>query len=222
MRCLRLFRISGPHDVFDSFRPILVVFLLLGIMPYRLVGSRGKQHRLQFTMIGGIITCAYIVAFTVSYTFTVAEAHIFLAYIVPDTFTRIVDFFMVTFTLGAVLAMLAGCLRRKDRLVGLMNVLAEIDEGLERLEGRVRHGRTMRRLCVNLLLSWIVFAVYVQLSRQIFWRLQLDAAGLNSWVSYFMPHLMMNCFLFKWTMVSRLLQHRFVVLNDVSRGIGGG
>lgn len=212
----RFIRVTCPRDVFDSFRPILIVFLLLGIMPYGLVGSRGKQHRLKFTIFGGLITCVYIVGFCISYVFTVREQHIFLAHIVPDMFTRIVDLFMVTFTLSAVLAMLAGCLRRKERLVGLMNVLAGIDERLIDLGGRVRHGRTMWLLCVNLVISWIVFAVYVQLSRQIFYRLQLDAAALNSWISYFMPHLMMNCFLFKWTMVSRMLHHRFDVLNIVS------
>lgn len=203
-----------PRDVNESIRPLLFVFLLLGAMPFRLVGPRGQQ-RLQPVIIGGIITITYVVVFITSYAATISMPQIFLGYFMPNMFAQFIDRFMITSAMLAVLIMLLGCLIRRHRFVGLINLMSTIDEQLCGLKGRVRHGAALWLVCRRMVFSFIGYFVYVVGSRELLWKLQGQTL-IRSWISYFLPHMMMLCFLFKWRTVVHMLHHRYRVLNGVS------
>lgn len=204
-----------PRDIFESFRPLLFVFLLMGIMPYRLVGERG-DHRLQPVLFGGLITVVFIFIFVVAYFLTtVGMPPIFLAHMFPNSFSHAVDLFMVTSSLCTVLCMLFVCLRGKNRLCDLLNQLDRVDGKLSLLGVRVEHGRALWHVCRLLVFSWLLYGVYVSFSRSMLLYAQ-RRTSLSCWVAYFMPHVMVMSFLCKWRTVVQLLRDRFAVLNRVS------
>lgn len=208
-----------PRDIFETLRPILLGYLLLGIMPFRLVGARG-EHRLRPAIYGWLITVAYIVIFIVSYVLTVVQPRIFLGHFMPNTFSMFVDLFLITSALFAVICMLLVSMHRKERLVTLVNLFAAVDARLLSVGGRVRHGRTMWLVCRRLGLTMIVYGVYVLVSRELL-RMVQGRTTLSSWVSYFCPHIMGMGFLFLWHTVTHLVAHRLAVLNGVSEWGGG-
>lgn len=209
-----------PHDVCDSLRPILIIFLLVGIFPCRLVGggNTGQRHRLQTTVYGTVITVAYICGFVVSYAFSVDKPQIFIGHFVPnDYFSHFIDLFMITVGLIAVIGMLCRCLRHKRQLIALIDVLVDIDAALTtELGGRLRHGQLLWEICKRSIISWIVLGTYVQSSREVLKLMRRHVSSMSAWTSYFLPTMMMNCVLFEWITIARMLRHRFAVLNGVS------
>lgn len=184
-------------------------------------GGRSGKHRLQPTIYGTLITVAYICGFIVSYALTVDKPQIFIGHFVPkDYFSHFIDLFMITVGLVAVLGMLCRCLWHKEKLIALVNLLVGIDESLtlEHLGGRVRHSQLMWEICQRMIISWIVLGTYVQSSREILKLLRRNVSlmSLSAWMSYFLPTMMMNCVLFEWITIARMLRHRFAVLNGVS------
>lgn len=209
-------RYAAPLDIFESFRPLLHVFLLMGIMPYRMVDIDGGGHRLRPSVGGGLLTVAYICAFVYAYVQTILEMrNMFLANLKPDDFSRAVDLYMLTSSLAAVLCMLFVCVRRRTRMCRLLNLLDMVDRRLQKLGGRVEHRRTLCSMCGLMAFSWLVYGIYLTGS----YLVLVYVRHRNSpvcWMAFFMPHIMLFNFLYKWRMVVMMLHQRLEVLNKVS------
>lgn len=204
-----------PRDLYDSIQPYLLLFLLLGTMPFRLVGPRGAK-RLKPTIIGGLITVTYIVLFGVSYWNTITLPKILIAHFVFNKLSTFIDTFRITAVLVALLWMLLGCVIQRRNFACLINLLSAIDEKLIGLNGHVRHEATLWLLCRRLVYSILFYIPNVVLTRVLLTSIHRNRAYNHAFISYFMPHIVMLCFLLKWRTVIHLLHRRFQVLNEVS------
>lgn len=211
-----------PRDLCASCKPLVICLMLLGIMPYRVVGSRLKP-----IILGTLITimlCIFVVYANFKNYFDDDDVFYYILYVYlrQSKFSLWCELCIGLLSHFVLLWMLLHCLIRRHCFVGLVDLLSSIDKRLITLNGNVRHGATLWLLFGRMVFTAVFYFVNVEGTRQL--TLMQDATYENlkntnitlTLFLYCMPHTMIGIFLLKWRTVTNWIYHRYQVLNEVS------
>lgn len=206
-----------PQDIYESIRPMIWIFLLLGVLPLRISGSRGN-YQLKIVYIGYLTALVMLIIMFFSYTFTIYLDRIFLAYFLNHPFSAVVDRVLITSTLLGMILVYSKNIRRSYGFVRIIKRLDCVDQLLKSIGERMSYGHATLDILLRLLNGTLFFAIYVIGS---FYLLSMQGwrTHLTTWISYFLPHMLLMLVLFRHQTVMHLLVNRFAKLSKVSTSI---
>lgn len=209
-----------PHDIYESLRPMIWIFLLLGVLPLRISGSRGN-YRLKQVYLGYLTAFIMLLIMIFSYLVTISLESIFLTYFMAHPFSNVVDRVLITSSLLGTIMIYFKNIRRSYGFVRIVQRLADVDDRLKAIGGRMRHGHTTFDILLRLTSGTTLFSVYVSGSYHLL-SVQGRRTHLTTWVAYFVPHMLLMMVLFQHRTVMHLLVNRFAEMARVSKSAGQG
>lgn len=203
-----------PHDIYESLRPMLWIFLLIGILPLRISGKR-DNHILKSVFLSYLISFIMLLVLIYCYLSTVSLDRIFLSYFRNHSFATTFDRLLITMSLFGNILVFVKNIRCIGGFVRIIQRLHDADDLLRTVGHKMRHGRTTSNIILRLTIGTSAFFVYVAVSYYLL-QLQGRRTYLTTWISYFVPLMMLMLVFFNHTTVMHLFVRRFAGLGEVS------
>lgn len=203
-----------PQDIYESLRPMIWIFLMIGVLPLRISGRRGNYH-LQTVFLGYLTAFIMLIMMIYCYLTSLPLERIFLSYFMNHSFSAVVDRLLITSSLFATMMVYFKNIRRSYGFVRIIERLADVDQMLKTIGGRMKHGSTTVNIIMRLMSGSTLFSIYVIGSYKMLNGQEMQT-HLTTWVAYFLPHLLLMLVLFQHRTVMHLLVNRFAETSRVS------
>lgn len=204
-----------PQDIYESLHPMIWIFLILGVLPLRISGTRGYYH-LKSVHLSYISAVILLVSLFFCYYVSMSLERIFLSYFMNHPFSSVIDRWLISASLIGTIIVYFKNIRRSDVFVQIVERLDSVDHMLKSIGRKMKHWNTTVDILFRLTSGTVIFIIYVAGSYHLL-SVMGKRTQLTTWVSYFVPHMLLMLVLFQHRTVMYLLVNRFSELVIVSK-----
>lgn len=194
---------------------MLLMCGLTGIIPFNLVGSKGTE-RFDVTYFGLINALFHMTLFVICFIVSVRRSEHFVSYFFKTDISQVTSLASLSISFVAMAVIYPSCFIKKLKLINIFNVLAKVDGQFIAIHSeQPEYRKTMFYALKCLGANCSLYGVFVMGSYFLQNSLERQA-NLNSWVVYFLPHLVLSFVVVKFLSIMWQLRRRFIYLNKVS------
>lgn len=194
---------------------MLMACSLTGIIPFNLVGSAGNE-RFEVTYFGLINAFITMTIFVICLLITVIRAENFVSYFFKTDISQLTSMIQMFISLVAMAVVWPSCFWKKLKLISLFRVLTHIDVKLAAIGQPPEYDRIVGYALKCIAGNCAFYSIYIVGSYLLQVCLERQA-NLNSWITYFLPHLVLSFVVLKFMCIMWQIRRRFYYLNQVRK-----
>lgn len=204
-----------PTNIYTAQRPMLLLCGLSGIIPFNLVGGKGKEH-FEVTYFGLINALFHMTIFLICFIVTFGRSENFVSYFFKTDISQVTSLVSLSISFVAMAVIYPSCFIKKLKLINIFKLLAKVDGQFITIHmDQPEYRQTMFHALKCLFGNCFLYGVFVMGSYFLQTGLERQA-NLNSWIVYFLPHLVLSFVVVKFMCIMWQIRRRFIYLNKVS------
>lgn len=206
--------IREPSDIYASLAPILQLTFLFGVTPFSISGRRG-QRKLKITCLAVFIVFLNLFAITGCYIKTVIDGESLVGYFIHTNISKLGNIIQLITGFFGISVIYSVCLRKWRELVIVLRNLAYIDEQLLSLGVLVKYKKLLYYTYRHFILKIFLTFIHVIISYGLLASVNVFPSFF-AYMSFAYPHIITTTVAILFSCVTRLIDDRFVMINQVS------
>lgn len=207
----------NPLNVYEALRPMVNICNYTGLLPICMIGRR-PNRRFGIARTFYCNTVLHLLLFVVALLRSMRNVSLFSYFFEFDAFNSISELFQLITAFAGMGVVYAVCFAYRYRFVAAVDQLQLVDGRLDRELGIVQdHWRDFVSIMWNIGVYMVIFSIYVAGCAMLV-RMSDHEVSVSTFVSYFMPHIVVAQIVFLHRCWVRLVVRRSADLNGVERG----
>lgn len=203
--------IRDPMDIYASFRPLLLICFLSGILPFNMIGSPGSRQ-LVVTVFGVANTVFHLVWFCTCYVLRIINKKSLLSYLFNSKVSRFGENIQIITSFMAIAFTLILCFLKRGKVRKLLHLLAGIDKELIALGANINYKSISRLIWIALTMQWLIKIAFILATFTLLRSLE-HTPGFFEWIFFFLPFAIISTLKAQYVCITRLMKNRFSYIN---------
>lgn len=207
----------NPIDVYSSQRFLLMMSLIYGLIPYKLVGDQCKQNnqRLKTTIFGFIAAILYMLFFSFCFYTTIIEQMNLMEFFLKSPISNFGGNLNLVTSFFSITSVYMSSLYLRKKVKAIFCILIRIDQKLFELGIEINHKNALMYNFKCSVGAIVVYCIYSLGSLTIL-VIQDNTPRISVLVTHFLPYLVLTILIFTFLNFARLIYARFAATNKVS------
>lgn len=202
-------------DTYGAIRPLLLISFMIGISPFKTVGSPGNRH-LETSFIGVANTVIHLVLFISCYVLLVSDERSLMAHFFHSKISRFGEDLQILTSFTALTFALVSCYFKRNKLCKLLKVTDEIDKKLTYLGAVLNHKTISRAILFAIFILSMLLLVFIGTIVVVVSSTQ-DQPDFLEWIFFFLPMGIIMTLKLKFYCSMQLIKYRLRFLNLILR-----
>lgn len=213
MQAIRLY--FNPTNIYATQRPIIMATYFMGIIPF--TREKAKDYlAYKVTKLGLLNTIWHLMLFTVSLIFTIHQKDDFVSHFFKTGVSKLTSLTQLLIFYIAMIITYITCYVKRYKLIETVDLLGKVDNRFRRLGIQPVYKKSIKYILKCFIVNFSIFVVYLAVNSVLQVYLNRTAA-INTWISYFAPHLVLSIVAFIFLSILTQIKYRFVNLNMVRK-----